>query len=69
MKYRYAPQLRPPSFATLPFDPDWELVERGVYAPFPLRQDLPLGQHPYGVVEYPRRLTRDECRQYDLRSV
>jgi hypothetical protein len=34
-----------------------------------LRQDLPLGQHPYGVVEYPRRLTREECRQYDLRSV
>ncbi len=69
MKYRYAPQSRPPSMATLPCDPDWELVERGVYALFPLRTDLPLGDHPYGVVEYSRRLTREECKQFSLRPV
>jgi hypothetical protein len=65
---RYAPQSRPPSSFSLP-TPDWDLVERGVYHLVPLRTDLPLGQHPYGVIETPRPISREDCEHFGLKKV
>lgn len=67
-KFYYAPQLRPARCLTLPCD-CWEFVERGVYDELPLRTDLPLGQHKFGVVSFDRKLTPTELKKYSLKRV
>lgn len=67
-KFHYAPQLRPARTATVPCDA-WEFVEQGVYDLLPLRTDLPLGTHKFGVIAFERELTREEMATYSLKRV
>jgi hypothetical protein len=64
--YRYAPKYRPPTF-NLPAG--WVLVERGSAAEFPLRTDLPLGRHRFGVIAYERPLSEDEKADHQLEPI
>jgi hypothetical protein len=68
---RYAPLLRPASFATLPQNDigqpfQWTYVEVPAY--ITKRPDLPRSLHPHGVIEC-RKLTPAECERFDLREV
>lgn len=66
--YHYTPKYRPPSEVTVPRG--WEIVERGKYTDgFNKRSDLPIGQHPFGVIRYRRPLTDEEREQYELEIV
>lgn len=65
--YRYAPKYRPPSECTVP--KGWDLVERGKYCDFPLRRDLPLGDKPFGIIQYRRPLSKEELESYELEPV
>ena len=64
MKYLYAPLYRPPDFATVP--PGWVYVERGGLNPLPLRMDLPLGKHAFGVIAYDVKLHDDAVADFQL---
>lgn len=66
MKYLYTPLYRPPSFAALPRG--WDLVERPRLVPnnYERRVDLPVSEHPHGVVGFDRKLTEHEKDSYQL---
>lgn len=62
----YTPRYRPPTSATLPRAAGrWTLLERPAVG-FPLRTDLPISQHPHGVVVFDRALTAQELDDYEL---
>lgn len=63
---RYIPLFRPAGYATLPRGLQWSYVEAPAY--ITLRPDLPRSQHPHGVIETERPLTKDEMRDFDLRE-
>jgi len=65
--YRYAPQYRPPGYATVP--EGWRTVERGTGGHFPRRTDLPEGKTVFGIIEYDRQLTQKEIDDYELTEV
>jgi hypothetical protein len=65
--YRYAPQYRPPGYATVP--DGWRTVERGTGGHFPRRTDLPEGKTVFGIIEYDRQLTQKEIDDYELTEV
>lgn len=69
IKYLYTPQYRPPSFNCLP--KGWGLVERPAATPnnFERRTDLPVSQHPFGVVSFHAELTEDQLADYQLKVV
>ena len=64
MKYLYAPLYRPPDFATVP--PGWVYIERGVLNLLPLRTDLPMGSHAFGVIAYDVKLHDDAVRDFQM---
>lgn len=64
MKYRYATQYRMPDFVTAP--PGFEIVERGPQFPLPLRTDLPMGKHPFGVIAYDKLLSFEAVQDFQL---
>ena len=64
MRYLYAPLYRPPGYATVP--DGWEVVERGRSYELPLRTDLPMGYHQFGVISYGRKLTDEEVADFQL---
>jgi hypothetical protein len=63
VKHLYAPQYRPPGYATVPAG--WELVENPKLTPFK-RPDLPRSNHNFGVIAYERELTAEEIKSYEL---
>ena len=66
---RYTPLYRPPYFASLP-RATWKLIERPAAGlGFDLRQDLPLSEHRFGVVEFDRELTADEVAAFELKEL
>jgi hypothetical protein len=60
----YALKYRPPGFATCP--KGWVLLERGTGGFFPNRQDLPAGEHRFGVIGYERCLTPAELESFEI---
>ena len=63
---RYRPMIRPASMVTLPSGIRWAFVE----APHDiahLRQDLPVSENRYGVIETDRPLTMEEREQFALK--
>jgi hypothetical protein len=58
-------KYRPPSFATCP--KGFKLLERGTGGHFPLRHDLPAGDHPFGVIGYERCLTDRELADFEMK--
>lgn len=60
----YTLKYRPPGYATCP--KGWTLLERGTGGHFPLRTDLPIGVHRFGVIGYERCLTGDEMRAFEI---
>ena len=60
----YTPRYRPPTSFTLPRG-QWTLRERPAVG-FPLRTDLPISQHPHGVVVFDRALTAQELDDFEL---
>jgi hypothetical protein len=67
----YTLLYRPPSFATLPPQIGWTLVERPARTPhgFERRTDLPVSAHPFGVFTFDRELTPDEIERFELVEV
>jgi len=63
----YTPRYRPPTSVTLPRG-QWTLRERPAVG-FPLRTDLPISQHPHGVVVFDRALTAQELDDFELDTV
>jgi len=64
--YLYQPLLRPAGFATLPKGLQWDYAEvPGNIAHH--RLDLPVSRHQHGLIRVDRRLTADECRDFDLK--
>lgn len=63
---RYVPQLRPASFATLPFGVGWFYVEAPALHGLANRPDLPQSRHRYGVIETTRPLTDREREHFDM---
>lgn len=65
MMWLYAPAYRPPTYGSVPSG--YFLIERGsVVDAAPLRTDLPIGKHAFGVVAYKRELTKDEVDDFQL---
>ena len=67
MKYLYAPCYRPPGYGTVP--PGYSIEERGPELALPLRPDLPMGKHRFGVINYVRRLTDEEVADFQLQPL
>lgn len=65
---RYTLLYRPPSTFTLPRGIGWSLVERPTVGHYN-RPDLPLSQHPFGVVTFDREVTPEEIEQFELQQV
>ena len=65
---RYIPQLRPPSFCTLPAGLNWDFVELPGDSSFAwIKRDLPRSVHRYGVISTDRPLTAEELDRFSLR--
>jgi len=64
MKYLYAPMYRPPGYGTVP--PGWTIVERGPQYELPLRTDLPMGRHPFGVIAFEMKLSDESAADWQL---
>jgi hypothetical protein len=62
--YHYTLKYRPPGICTCPVG--WELMESGTGGFFPLRTDLPRGEHRFGVIRYRRELTPRELETYEM---
>ena len=66
--YTYRPTLRPASFCTLPRGVQWEYAA----APWDIahrRTDIPRAPNRHGIISTDRRLTAEECQQFDLEIV
>jgi hypothetical protein len=62
---RYTLRYRPPSSSTLPRG--WRIVERPTsVSTYDLRTDLPVSEHPHGVVEFDAPLTADQIADFEL---
>lgn len=66
--FKYVPLYRPPSFASVPAD--WTLVERPrMNCGFDRRTDLPLSEYPFGVIGYPKKLSDDAVKVFQLKPL
>ena len=69
-KLKYAMQFRPPGFATLPPDVEWEWIELPSNGTAPHAPHLPVsGEHAFGVFKTNRALTGEEVRSYQVTKV
>ena len=70
---KYATQFRPPGFATLPPDVEWEWIElpsNGTAPHSPHLAHLPMSaEHGFGVFRTNRALTEEEAKSYQVTKV
>ncbi len=66
--YKYVPLYRPPGFATVPSG--WTLVERPRKDnSFERRTELPLSEHPFGVIGYAKPLHAADVDAFELKPL